>query len=86
MTVQRLVELRGIPTVTITASPDDSVQANPPRALWPREAKPGHSLVRAGDAALQKRILLDALELLVNPAAPPGQIVTRDYPSEPSGA
>ena len=78
MTVQRLIELRGIPTVVITASPEDSAQANPPRALCPRGAKPGHSLVRAGDAELQKRIVLDALDLVVNPVAP-GELVTRDY-------
>ncbi|MGH7823498.1 MAG: hypothetical protein ACREQ9_27365 [Candidatus Binatia bacterium] len=76
--MQRLIELRGISTVGITVSADDTAQANPPRALCPSGSRPGHSLGRAGDDALQKRILLDALDLVVHPVLP-GDIVTKDY-------
>lgn len=68
----------GIPTVTITVEPEESAQARPPRALYPRGFVPGHSLGRAGDTSLQKWILMDALELLVRPPEP-GTVVTRDY-------
>lgn len=78
MTVQRLIELRGIPTVVITVEPEQSRQANPPRGLNPEGFPAGHSLGRPQDAALQKRILLDALDLLAHPVEP-GTIVTRRY-------
>ena len=78
MTVQRLIELRGIPTVLITVDPEQSAQANPPRALHPRPFVPGHSLGRPNDAALQARILTDALAL-IRDAREPGKIITTDY-------
>jgi hypothetical protein len=78
VTVQRLIELRGIPTVLITVDPEQSAQANPPRALHPRPFVPGHSLGRPNDPALQKRILADALAL-VRDSREPGKIVSRDY-------
>ncbi len=77
VTVQRLIELRGIPTVCITVAPDESAQANPPRALHPRGFGPGHSLGRP-DPAFQRRILADAIEL-ARTASEPGRIVSRDY-------
>ena len=77
MTVQRLIELRGIPTVLITVDPEQSRQANPPRALHPAPFEPGRSLGEP-DPQLQKRILIDALELLTT-ATTPGLIERRDY-------
>ena len=78
--MQRSIELVGIPTVVITVEPEETRQARPPRALAPRGFIAGHSLGRPGDAALQKRILMDALGLLV--AEPrPGEVVERDYAS-----
>jgi hypothetical protein len=78
VTVQRSIEMIGIPTVVITVEPEETLQARPPRALCPRGNVAGHSLGRAGDAALQKWILMDALGLLT--AAPqPGEVVIRDY-------
>jgi hypothetical protein len=68
----------GIPTVTITVEPEESAQARPPRALYPRGYIAGHSLGRPNDPALQKWILMDALQLLVEPPEP-GTVVTRDY-------
>ena len=78
MTVQRLIELRGIATVLITVDPEQSAQANPPRGLYPRPFVPGHSLGKAKDTALQKRILGDALAL-VRDGKEPGKLVSRDY-------
>jgi hypothetical protein len=78
VTVQRTIEMIGIPTVLITVEPEESAQARPPRALSPRGFIAGHSLGRAGDAALQKWIIMDALGLLLAPAQP-GEVVRRDY-------
>ncbi len=80
VTVQRMIELVGIPTVVITVEPEETLQARPPRALNPRGFVAGHSLGRPNDAALQKRIVMDALGLLL--AEPrPGEVIERDYPS-----
>jgi hypothetical protein len=78
VTVQRAIELVGISTVVVTVEPEETRQARPPRALAPRGFVPGHSLGRAGDAALQKRILLDALALVVGPPRP-GEVVEEEY-------
>jgi len=68
----------GIPTVLITVEPEESAQARPPRALYPRGFIAGHSLGRPGDEALQKWIILDALGLLsADPR--PGEVIARDY-------
>jgi len=78
VTVQRAIEMLGIPTVLITVEPEESAQARPPRALCPRGFVPGHSLGRANDEAVQKKIIMDALDLLL--ADPkPGEVVVRDY-------
>jgi hypothetical protein len=78
VTVQRLIELRGISTVLITVDPEQSASANPPRALHPQPFAPGHSLGKPNDPDLQKRILGDALAL-VREAREPGAIVSRRY-------
>jgi hypothetical protein len=80
VTVQRAVEMLGIPTVCITVEPEETAQARPPRALSPMGFPAGHSLGRARDAALQKWILMDALGLLVGEARP-GEVIVRDYTS-----
>jgi D-proline reductase (dithiol) PrdB len=78
VTVQRSIEMLGIPTVVITVEPEETAQARPPRALCPRGFVAGHSLGRPADPALQKWILTDALSLLTG-AARPGEVVERDY-------
>jgi hypothetical protein len=78
VTVQRAIEMVGIPTVVVTVEPEETRQARPPRALSPRGFIPGHSLGRAEDASLQKWIIMDALGLLVGEPRP-GQVVERDY-------
>jgi hypothetical protein len=78
VTVQRTIEMIGIPTVLITVEPEESAQARPPRALAPRGFIAGHSLGRPNDDALQKWIIMDALGLLLAPPQP-GDVITRDY-------
>ncbi|MCA1593489.1 MAG: hypothetical protein LC754_12735 [Acidobacteria bacterium] len=78
MAVQREIEMRGIPTVLITVSPEVSAQMRPPRALYPKGFKVGNSLGRPGMRELQRHVLRDALMLLTENTRP-GQIVTREY-------
>jgi hypothetical protein len=78
VTVQRSIELVGIPTVVVTVEPEETRQARPPRALAPRGFVAGHSLGRPGDVALQKWILTEALGLLLAPARP-GEVVEKDF-------
>lgn len=78
VTVQRAIEMIGIPTVLITVEPEESAQARPPRALCPRGFVAGHSLGKPGDAALHKWIIMDALGLLLAPPQP-GEVIRRDY-------
>jgi hypothetical protein len=80
VTVQRGIEMIGIPTVVVTVEPEETRQARPPRALSPRGFVAGHSLGRPGDAALQKWIMMDALSLLAGPPRP-GEVIERDYTS-----
>jgi len=78
VTVQRAIEMQGIPTVLITVEPEETAQARPPRALCPRGFIAGHSLGRPNDEALQKWIAMDALSLLREPPRP-GEVIRRDY-------
>ena len=70
--------MRGIPTVLITISPEVSAQMRPPRALYPQGFKIGNSLGRPGMRELQKEVLRDALNLLLENTRP-GAITTREY-------
>jgi hypothetical protein len=78
VTVQRSIELVGIPTVVITVEPEETRQARPPRALAPRGFVAGHSLGRPDDVTLQKWILMDALGLRLAPPRP-GEVVEKEF-------
>ena len=78
VSIQRAIECLGIPTVLITVSPEESEQAGPSRALYPKPFETGESLGKPGEADLQLQILKDALGLLKY-SAEPGVIVTKDY-------
>ncbi|HEY9284464.1 MAG TPA: hypothetical protein VIP46_13490 [Pyrinomonadaceae bacterium] len=71
--------MRGIPTVLVTVSPEVSGQMRPPRALYPKGFKIGNSMGRPGMRDLQRRVLRDALQLLVEDTRP-GAVTTREYP------
>jgi D-proline reductase (dithiol) PrdB len=77
--VQREIEMRGIPTVLVTVSPEVSAQMRPPRALYPKGFKVGNSMGRPGMRELQREVLRDALKLLTEKTRP-GEVVTIDYP------
>lgn len=76
--VQRAIEMQGIPTVFVTAEAEETEQGRAPRALAPRGFAPGWAMGPAGDPALQRRVLWDALCLLTGPTRP-GEVVVRDY-------
>ena len=76
--MQRAVEMIGISTVVVTVEPEETRQARPPRALYPRGLFPGHSLGRPHDAALQKRIVMEALGLLLGPPRP-GEVLEKAF-------
>jgi len=78
VTVQRAIEMQGIPTVLITVEPEESAQARPPRALCPKGFIIGHSLGRPRDDAFQKRIVMDALGLLLAETHL-GEVLSREY-------
>jgi hypothetical protein len=85
VSVQRSIEMIGIPTIVITVEPEESRQARAPRALSPvfrAGLDPGFSVGRTfgrpNDAALQQSILRDALLILMSPAEP-GRIEVREY-------
>ena len=77
--VQREIEMRGIPTILITVSPDVSRQMRPPRMLYPKGFKVGNALGRPSMPDLQRKVLRDALSLLKGPPHP-GEIIEREYP------
>ena len=60
--VARVVEEAGIPTVLVSTGRDLTAQVLPPRSVFVN-APMGNPFGRAGDAGMQRRILLDALRL-----------------------
>ncbi|MDH4147699.1 MAG: hypothetical protein OEY23_21290 [Acidimicrobiia bacterium] len=75
--VARVVEAAGIPTVCVATGRDLIAQVRPPRALFVNFPM-GNNFGRPGDGATQRRILLDALEL-VRTGDQPGMLV--DHPA-----
>ena len=61
--MQRAIERRGIPTVSISVALDVTEQAKPPRAVFV-PFRMGHHFGVPYHRALQRRILLKALEHL----------------------
>jgi hypothetical protein len=70
----RALETEGIATTSISMVREHTEKVKPPRALFVPFPF-GHALGRAGDAALQPRVLRAALDLLAEPAGP----VLRDF-------
>jgi hypothetical protein len=75
--IQRILEERGISTVSISLNLAITKKVKPPRALYPSFSL-GHPLGRAQDRDIQLRVLRDALELLEMDLEP-GEIVIRSY-------
>ncbi|MBK9315626.1 MAG: hypothetical protein IPM55_15490 [Acidobacteria bacterium] len=72
------MELRGIPTVLITVSPEVSRQMRPPRAICPKDFKIGNSLGGPGMADLHRKVLWDAIQQVAGPARP-GEVIEIEY-------
>ncbi|HLZ63107.1 MAG TPA: glycine/sarcosine/betaine reductase selenoprotein B family protein [Ktedonosporobacter sp.] len=79
VSIQREIEMLGIPTVLITVAPDQSQQAGPPRAIAPMRFKLGNSLGGPGQNDLQRAVLLDAFKRWES-REEPGQIWELTYP------
>jgi D-proline reductase (dithiol) PrdB len=75
--IQRILEERGISTVSISLNLAISKKVKPPRALYPGFSL-GHPLGRPHDRDIQLQVLQDALELLEMDLEP-GKIVIRSY-------
>lgn len=80
VTVQRGLEMSGIPTVLITLDTEQSGLMRPPRAIHPKGFDFGHSTGKPGDAATQTAVLKAALEQLARKQEP-GVIHELDFPS-----
>lgn len=63
--MQRAIERRGIPTVSITVALDVTEQAKPPRAVF-APFMMGHHFGVPFHRELQRRIIREALDHLVN--------------------
>ena len=71
--VARVVEEQGIPTVLVSTGRDLTAQVRPPRSLFVNFPM-GNPFGRPFDAAMQRRILREALAL-AGSAKRPGEIV-----------
>lgn len=76
--LQRMIEMRGISTVAITVSPENTVQMRPPRALHPEGFTLGRVVGPRGRRDVHRAVVQAALELLTVDVRP-GSIVSRDF-------
>lgn len=77
--IAREIEMRGLPTVHVSVAPDSSMEAGPPRILYPDGFAIGSAFGRPHMRELQRKVVLDALQLLVTPMEP-GNLITKEYP------
>jgi D-proline reductase (dithiol) PrdB len=75
--IQRILEERGISTVSISLNLAITKKVKPPRALYPGFSL-GHPLGRPHDRDIQLRVLQDALGLLEMDLEP-GSVVVKSY-------
>lgn len=71
--------MTGLSTVVVSLSPEASLQAGPPRILWPKSFELGHAFGAPNQPDLQRRVLRDALQLLKTPMEP-ATLIEREYP------
>jgi len=71
--------MTGVPAVVVTVDKEQSEMARPSRALCPKGFRLGNSLGKPGQKELQKKVILDALDLLIHPVEP-GRVVEKEYP------
>jgi D-proline reductase (dithiol) PrdB len=80
VTLQRAIEMRGIPTVAITVSPEATESMRPPRALHPEGFEIGRIVGPPGRRDIHRAVVHAALELLDAPVRP-GQVTPRGFAS-----
>lgn len=78
VTVQRAIEMAGIPTVLITLDPHQSGLMRPSRAITPAGFAFGHSLGKPFDTVTQTSVLRAALQHLMTPGEP-GVIASLEF-------
>jgi hypothetical protein len=71
--------MAAIPSVLITTDKEQTHMGRPSRAFSPKGFKIGHSVGKPGQKELHKKVIKDALNLLINPIEP-GKIAEREYP------
>jgi hypothetical protein len=76
--IQRIIEERGIATVSISLNLAITRKVKPPRALYPGFGL-GHPMGEAHNPGLQLQVLRDALGLLEMDLEP-GSVVIMSYP------
>lgn len=80
--IQRAIEDRGIPSVTISQYPKMSLYYEVPRILYPVGFRTGHAVGPPNYPELHKKVLQDAVELLAS-ATEPLTLVEKEYPEYP---
>jgi hypothetical protein len=80
--VAREIEQRGIPTLSMSSAWDITFNVRPPRAVFVNFPL-NHQTGKAGDPALQRRILLDAFRAFETFWAP-GQMFSLPYVWDPN--
>jgi hypothetical protein len=75
--VARVIEEQGIPTVLVSTGRDLTAQVRPPRSVFVNFPM-GNPFGRPFDAAMQRRILRDALQLAAT-AGQPGVLLDLPY-------
>ncbi|HDL17779.1 MAG TPA: hypothetical protein ENH29_01870 [Bacteroidetes bacterium] len=80
--LQRAIEDRGIPSVIVSQYPKMSLYYEVSRIFYPVGFKTGHAVGPPNFPELHKKVLKDALELLVS-ATEPLTLVEKEYPEYP---
>lgn len=75
--IQRVIEARGIATVSIGNCPERSARIKPPRRVEVKLAR-GSMFGEPGNASRQRRIVLDMLEAL-RAIQTPGEVIQLPY-------
>ncbi|HEY8325636.1 MAG TPA: hypothetical protein VIG77_14150 [Ktedonobacterales bacterium] len=80
MSIQREIEMLGLPTVLITLLPKVSAEMGPPRAIHPARFTLGDPLGLPDRPDIQRAVLLDALRRW-QAREEPGHIWELEYPA-----
>ncbi len=70
--------MAGIPTVSISLSPEATLEARPPRSIHPVGFELGHALGQPSQPDLQRRVLQAAIEYM-SKLAMPGSVTDIEF-------